>query len=149
MKKNYKTTLLACYLGFVTQAITANFAPLLFLKFHKDYGISLGQIALIPTAFFLTQLLVDAFCARFVDSIGYRRCIVISEKSSALGLAGLALFALLAMAGDLGGAVGPSLIGTVSQKAGNNLQAGMLAGCVFPLVLIVALILLNRKAADR
>ena len=149
MKKNYKKTLLACYLGFVTQAITANFAPLLFLKFHNDYGISLGQIALIPTAFFLTQLLVDAFCARFVDSIGYRRCIVISEKSSALGLAGLALFALLAMAGDLGGAVGPSLIGTVSQKAGNNLQAGMLAGCVFPLVLIVALILLNRKAADR
>ena len=90
MKKNYKKTLLACYLGFVTQAITANFAPLLFLKFHKDYGISLGQIALIPTAFFLTQLLVDAFCARFVDTIGYRRSIVISEISSGLGLAGLA-----------------------------------------------------------
>ena len=34
----------------------------------------------------------------------------------------------------------------MSQKAGNNLQVGMLAGCVFPLVLIVALILLNRKA---
>lgn len=90
MKKNYKKTLLACYLGFITQAITANFAPLLFLKFHKDYGISLGQIALIPTAFFLTQLLVDAFCARFVDTIGYRRSIVISEISSGLGLAGLA-----------------------------------------------------------
>ena len=87
---NYKRTLLACYLGFITQAIAANFAPLLFLKFHKDYGISLGQIALIPTAFFLTQLLVDAFCARFVDTIGYRRSIVISEISSGLGLAGLA-----------------------------------------------------------
>ena len=81
---NYKRTLLACYLGFITQAIAANFAPLLFLKFHKDYGISLGQIALIPTAFFLTQLLVDAFCARFVDTIGYRRSIVISEISSGL-----------------------------------------------------------------
>ena len=90
MKKNYKKTLLACYLGFITQAIAANFAPLLFLKFHKDYGISLGQIALIPTAFFLTQLLVDAFCARFVDSIGYRRSIVISEISSGIGLVGLA-----------------------------------------------------------
>ena len=90
MEKNYKKTLLACYLGFITQAIAANFAPLLFLKFHKDYGISLGQIALIPTAFFLTQLLDDAFCARFVDSIGYRRCIVISEITSGLGLAGLA-----------------------------------------------------------
>ena len=36
MKKNYKKTLIACYLGFVTQAIAANFAPLLFLKFHND-----------------------------------------------------------------------------------------------------------------
>ena len=90
MEKNYRKTLLACYLGFVTQAIAANFAPLLFLKFHTDYAISLGQIALIPTAFFLTQLLVDVLCARFVDSIGYRRSIVLSEITSALGLAGLA-----------------------------------------------------------
>ena len=42
MSKNYQKTLLACYLGFITQAITANLAPLLFLKFHKDYGIPLG-----------------------------------------------------------------------------------------------------------
>ncbi len=91
MQKNYRRTLIACYLGFVTQAILANFTPLLFLKFHKDYGISLGRIALIPTAFFLTQLLIDVFCARFVDSLGYRRCVVISEIASGLGLAGLAV----------------------------------------------------------
>ena len=90
MQKNYGKTLRACYLAFITQAITANFAPLLFLKFHSDYTISLGQIALIPTVFFLTQLLVDVFCARFVDSIGYRRSIVLSEVASGLGLAGLA-----------------------------------------------------------
>ncbi len=91
MKKNYQKTLRASYLGFITQAITANFAPLLFLKFHTDYGIPLGRIALIPTAFFLTQLLIDVFCARFVDAIGYRRSIVISEIASGLGLAGLAV----------------------------------------------------------
>ena len=91
MEKNYRKTLTACYLGFITQAIVANFAPLLFLKFHMDYGISLGKIALIPTAFFLTQLLIDVFCARFVDSIGYRRSVVISEITSGLGLAGLAV----------------------------------------------------------
>ena len=90
MKKNYRKTLAACYLAFITQAICANFAPLLFLKFHTDYTVSLGQIALIPTAFFLTQLLVDVFCARFVDSIGYRRSVVASEIASGLGLAGLA-----------------------------------------------------------
>ena len=90
MKKNYKKTLIACYLGFVTQAIAANFAPLLFLKFHNDYGISLGKIALIPTMFFLTQLTVDLLCAKFVDRIGYRKCVVASEVASAAGLIGLA-----------------------------------------------------------
>ena len=34
-----------------------------FLKFHSDYHISLGNIALISTFFFFTQLLVDLFCA--------------------------------------------------------------------------------------
>ena len=36
---NYQKTKIACYLGFITQAISANFAPLLFLKFHHDYQI--------------------------------------------------------------------------------------------------------------
>ena len=89
MKKNYKRTMLACYLGFVTQAIASNFAPLLFLTFHRDYGISLGKIALIPTAFFLTQLIVDVFCAKYVDKIGYRRSAVASEFCYAAGLIGL------------------------------------------------------------
>ena len=87
---NYRKTKLACYLGFVTQAIAANFAPLLFLKFHKDYSISLGNIALISTVYFFTQLLIDFFCAKFVDRIGYRVSIVASEILSATGLIGLA-----------------------------------------------------------
>ncbi len=90
MQKNYRRTLKACYLGFITQAIAANFAPLLFLKFHADYGISLGRIALISTAFYFTQLVVDVFCARFVDKIGYRKSVVASEVASVLGLVGLA-----------------------------------------------------------
>ena len=41
---NYQKTKRACYMGFITQAIAANFAPLLFLKFHHDYQITLGKI---------------------------------------------------------------------------------------------------------
>ena len=88
--KDYRATLKACYLGFITQAIAANFAPLLFLTFHSDYGIPLGQIALISTVFYFTQLIVDLLCARFVDKIGYRKSVVTSEVVSALGLVGLA-----------------------------------------------------------
>lgn len=90
MKSKYQKTLIACYLGFITQAIAANFAPLLFLTFHRTYQISLGRIAFISTAFFFTQLLVDLFCAKYVDRIGYRRSVIASEVFSAAGLIGLA-----------------------------------------------------------
>ena len=89
--EKYNKTLLACYLGFVTQAISANFVPLLFLTFYRDYGISLAELALIPTCFYVTQLIIDLVCAKLVDKGGYRICIVISEIASAVGLLGLAL----------------------------------------------------------
>lgn len=60
------------------------------MKFHHDYQISLGNIAWISTCFFFTQLLIDLFCAKFVDRIGYRVCVVASEVCSAAGLIGLA-----------------------------------------------------------
>ena len=70
----------------------------------------------------------------------------ISITSPRLPQGGTALFAMLAMAGDLGGAFGPSLVGAVTQQAGDQLQTGMLAGSVFPLVLIITLILFRRSA---
>ncbi len=85
-EKNYKKTLIACYLGFVTQAITANFAPLLFLTFKDIYRVSLEQIALIPFTFYLTQLFVDLAATRYADKIGYRTCVTVSQVISALGL---------------------------------------------------------------
>lgn len=84
--KNYKKTLITCYIGFITQAIVANFPPLLFLRFHSEFGIPLGQIALISTVFYIAQILVDMFCAKFVDRIGYRKCVVASQIASAAGL---------------------------------------------------------------
>ncbi len=84
--KNYKKTLIACYLGFITQAISANFTPLLFLTFKAAYGISLEMIAVIPMVFYLTQLLVDLVAVKFADIIGYRTCVIASQLVSALGL---------------------------------------------------------------
>src|SRR5699024_10441466 len=87
----YQKTLHACYLGYVTQAICANFAPLLFLTFQKTYKISFAQIALIPSVFFMTQLLVDLAAAGFVDRVGYRACVVAAHVLAAAGLALLAI----------------------------------------------------------
>ena len=85
-EKNYNHTLIACYLGFVTQSITANFAPLLFLTFKDVYKVSLEQIALIPFTFYLAQILIDLAATKYADVIGYRTCVVISQVVSALGL---------------------------------------------------------------
>ena len=85
-KMNYKKTLVACYLGFVTQAISANFAPLLFLTFKSTYGITLEKIAMIPLVFYLTQLLIDLVATKFADKIGYRICVVVSQVLSVVGL---------------------------------------------------------------
>ncbi len=90
-KPYYQKTLIACYLGFVTQAITANFAPLLFLTFKSAYGISLEKIAMIPLVFYLTQLLVDLAATKFADKIGYRACVVTSQVISAAGLVLMAI----------------------------------------------------------
>lgn len=86
-QKAYRKTLVACWLGFVTQAIAANYTPLLFLTFKSTYGIGLEMIALIPAIFYITQLLVDLAATRFVDRIGYRVCVVASQLLSAVGLA--------------------------------------------------------------
>lgn len=129
--QNYRRTKIACYLGFVTQAIAANFAPLLYLKFHKDYGISLGNIALISSCFFLTQLLVDLFCSKFVDRIGYRKCIVTSEVCSALGIISLAF-----LPDNLGNPFAGIIISVIVYAIGSGLIevlcSPIVEACPFP-----------------
>lgn len=88
-QNRYKKTLIACYLGFVTQAISANFTPLLFLTFKTTYGITLEKIAMIPMVFYLTQLFVDYAATKFADKLGYRICVVASQVLSAFGIASM------------------------------------------------------------
>lgn len=92
--KDYSKTKRACYLGFVTQAIVANFAPLLFIAFHREFDIPIASLALIPAVFYAVQLITDFLCAKF-KNIDYRKNIIISEITSALGLAGLAFIPAL------------------------------------------------------
>lgn len=90
IEKNYKQTMTACYLGFVTQAICCNFIPLLYMTFHSTYGITFSELAMVSTVFFFTQLLVDVICSKTVDRVGYRASIIAAEITSSAGLVGLA-----------------------------------------------------------
>lgn len=89
IRTDSRHTILACYGGYITQAIVNNFLPLLFLIFQDTFGIPLQQITLLVTINFLIQLAVDLIAAKVVDRIGWRVCLVAAHIFAAVGLAGL------------------------------------------------------------
>lgn len=91
IRTSYSHTIAASYLGYVTQAVVNNFAPLLFLTFQTQMGLSLEEITLLTTVNFSVQLLVDFLSVKAADRIGYRVCIVAAHLFSAAGLAAIAI----------------------------------------------------------
>ena len=71
-----------------------------------------------------------------------------SKASAAIRNGGTAMFALLALAGDLGCSGGPSLVGYISSIASDNLKKGILAAIIFPFLLIVGILLLKKPKAS-
>lgn len=69
----------------------------------------------------------------------------ISISSEKFPAGGTAMFALLAMAGDLGGSLGPGIVGRVTQYAGDNIRTGMGVGLIFPVILLVMLFILDKE----
>ena len=69
-----------------------------------------------------------------------------STASASMHRGGTALFALMALAGDLGCSAGPTVAGAVASALGDNLRAGILCGLGFPLLMIVGVLLMKRMA---
>lgn len=62
-----------------------------------------------------------------------------SMAAASLRNGGTALFALLALAGDLGCSSGPTVVGEISSLCGDNLHRGILAGIIFPILLMIGI----------
>lgn len=92
MKLTFKHTQVACWLGYVSQAITASFLPLLFIRMEKEFGFSLAKLTLIITITFVSEILIDAISPLLVKMLGYRKTLVIGNLCSVAGIAGLAFF---------------------------------------------------------
>lgn len=90
-----------------------------------------------------------AGCALCGFSVGIMWPGAFSTGVKALPAGGTALFALMALAGDLGCSTGPTLVGLVSGAAGDDLRMGFLAALVFPVLLIIAMQLTHRHARMR
>ena len=96
-------------------------------------------ISLFPIPLF--NLIACAVCGL---SVGIMWPGTFSKASAALPKGGTAMFALLALGGDIGCSGGPTLVGMVSGALGDNLKMGILAGIIFPVLLLMGIILCKK-----
>ena len=88
-----------------------------------------------------------AGCALCGLAVGIMWPGTISISSQKCPRGGTAMFAFLALAGDLGAAVSPTMVGSLSEMAGGNLKAGLLAATIFPVMLVCGLLILKIKVS--
>ncbi len=90
-KLTYKHTVIACYLTYITSAVSNNLVPLLFVTFNKQFGLTLDKLAFIITMNFGIQIFVDLAGAKFADRIGYKKLVMTAQLFDAVGLAALGI----------------------------------------------------------
>ncbi len=95
MLKSYKSTKIACFIGFVVQAIINNFLPLLFIIFNTKYNLNYEQLGRLLFINFFVQLIVDAITPAIVKKIGYRGSAIACHGLAAVGLCMLGILPLL------------------------------------------------------
>lgn len=132
-------------------AVLMGTARLIYGKFGDRINLDrfmTGSVLLCIAAYLLAALspwpvLNLAGCAITGFAVGILWPGTLSKAAVALPMGGTAVFALLALAGDIGCTVGPGVVGFVSDTLGGNMQMGILAALVFPVVLLLCL--LGRK----
>ena len=70
-----------------------------------------------------------------------------SMAALALPGGGTAMYALMALAGDLGCSGGPTVVGLVADASQGSLQAGLGAAIVFPVLMLAGILLLKKRKA--
>jgi len=79
-------------MGYITQAIAVNLAPILFIIFQTQYSISLEQLGALVSINFGVQIVSDVIATKYVDKIGYRPALL---AAAALGVIGLTMLSIL------------------------------------------------------
>lgn len=128
-------------------AVLMGISRIFYAKFSEKmdlvkFMIGSGMLCIVSyllAAFSPNPLLALAGCGLCGLSVGILWPGAFSLASARLPMGGTAMFALLALAGDLGCSSGPTLVGFVSNTAGGNISVGLAAAIAFPVLLIVGL----------
>ncbi len=102
--------------------------------------VSYLMIVLFPSA--VVSLIGCALCGL---SVGIMWPGTYSRASATIRGGGTAMFAMLALAGDIGCTSGPTLVGYVSGIVGDNLKLGIFCAIVFPIGILAALLATKKK----
>ncbi len=86
MTLTFKHTKTACYLGYITQAVVNNLAPLLFVTFQRDFGIGFSKLGTLIVVNFAVQIAVDLLSSRIISMIGIRGACILAHIMSVTGL---------------------------------------------------------------
>ena len=86
MIQPYKKTVIACFIGAISQAIIVNFAPLLFVTFQNIFGVPLEEITVLISLNFITQFSTDLIASKYAKRIGYRKCLISAHLMCGVGL---------------------------------------------------------------
>lgn len=109
--KNYKQTVFACCISYITQAIVVNFPPLLFLKFQNQFDVSLSELSTLISICFGAELIVDLLAAKFSTLFSQRVLIITSQILAIAGIAGFGIFPFIFSNGFIGLAIADILCG--------------------------------------
>lgn len=103
-------------------------------------------LSYLGIALFPVPLLSLAACAVCGLSVGIMWPGTFSKASASLSRGGTALFAFLALGGDVGCSAGPTLAGGIAGLAGDRLNVGILAAIVFPVCLLLGVLYCSKAA---
>ena len=118
------------------------------LERFMAYSSLLCILSYLGISLFPVPLLSLIACAVCGLSVGIMWPGTFSKASAALPKGGTAMFALLALGGDIGCSGGPTLVGMVSGALGDNLKIGVLAGIIFPALLLMGIILCGKMKRE-
>ena len=88
-------------------------------------------------------------CALCGLSVGIMWPGTFSKATASVARGGTAMFALLALAGDVGCSGGPTVVGMVSGMFEDDLKKGILAGVIFPILLLTGIFLCKKRTDPR
>ena len=123
--QNFKSTVFACYRGYITQGIVNNLSPLFFVLFQNKFGISYSLISALILCNFVTQVITDVLSVKYVDRIGYRKSAVIAHALAFLGLV---------MQGTLPNVLPAPYVGLVLATIVNGVGGGLIEVIISPIV---------------